>query len=147
MLKRKQYLINKPFQLRLMAWMVGLSLAPVSVFFMGHYYFFWQLRKLGLDIQLPENHIYFRFIDSQSHKLFIFFIICSVVAFLVVLFMGLILSHQIAGPIHHLKMHMNELSEGKNLKKLSFRKNDFFIEIPDIFNKLIESERSKNKDP
>jgi methyl-accepting chemotaxis protein len=143
---RKKYLINKPFQVKLMSWMMGIALAPVSVFFVGHYYFFWQLRNFGLDIKLPPEHIYFRFIETQSNKLFLFFIICGLVAIIVVAILGLFLSHKIAGPIHNLKEHLRKSTDGEDLKNLTFRKNDFFMEIPPIVNKFIESKKSKKDD-
>jgi MFS family permease len=144
--KRKNYLINRPFQVRLMGWMIGIALAPVSVFFLGHYYFFWQLKKLGFDIQLPPDHVYFRFIETQSSKLFIFFLLCALIALLAVILLGLLLSHQIAGPIHHLKEHLRKLTEGEKLPELRFRKNDFFMEIPELVNKFIDSQKGKKED-
>jgi hypothetical protein len=140
---RKVYLINPPFQLRIMAWMVGISLAPISIFFMAHHYFFWKLKQLGVEIQLEPDHIYFRFLEGQSHQLLMIFLGCSVLAMVLVAILGLTLSHKIAGPIHRMKRHMTELTQGKTLPQLSFRKNDYFLELPEILNKYINSRKDE----
>jgi hypothetical protein len=140
---RKVYLINPPFQLRIMAWMVGISLAPISIFFMAHHYFFWKLKQLGLEIQLEPDHIYFRFLEGQSHQLLMIFLACSLLAIILVAILGLTLSHKIAGPIHRMKRYFIELTEGKPFYQLSFRKNDYFLEVPGIINNFIESRKDE----
>lgn len=141
--QRRAFLINPSFQLRIIGWMIGMSLAPICAFFAAHHYFFWKLKSLGEEIQLDEGHIYFRFLEAQSNQMFWIFLICSLLAVVTVAFLGLILSHRIAGPIHRLKTHMIQLTEGKALARLSFRKDDYFVELPNIINDYIES-REKN---
>jgi hypothetical protein len=141
---RKVFLINPKFQLRLIAWMIGMSLAPISVFFAAHYYFFWNLKKLGLDIELEPDHIYFRFLEGQSHKMIIIFLVCSLLTVIIVAILGLLLSHKVAGPIHRLKLHLTQLTKGNSLPELSFRKDDYFQELPQIVNDFIETQDKKN---
>ena len=138
---RKVFLINPSFQYRVIAWMMGISLAPICTFFAAHYYFFWKLRQLGQEIELEPDHIYFRFLEGQGQSLLLIFIICSFLAIAIVAISGLILSHRIAGPIHRLKMHFAELTQGKVMPKLSFRKNDFFTEVPGVINEYLEKAR------
>ncbi len=140
---RRVYLINPKFQLEVIAWMVAMSLAPITAFFVAHYYFFWKLKEIGRDIKLEPEHIYFRFIDGQSEQLFLIFIVCSVVAMLIVVILGLSLSHKIAGPIQRLKVHMKALTRGEDLPELKFRKNDYFQEVPPIINDYIEKKSVK----
>lgn len=120
-----------------------MSLAPITVFLAAHYYFFWQLKKLGQDIELDPGHVYFRFLEGQSQKMFLIFLLCSVLAVIIVAVLGLILSHKIAGPIHRLKSHMGSLTQGKSLPPLSFRKDDYFMELPQIMNEYINSRDKK----
>ena len=79
--KRRQFLVNPPFQFRIMGWMTLISLAPVFVFFSAHHYFFWQLEKLGLDLGLSAEHVYFKFLEVQGQKLFLIFIILNKISF------------------------------------------------------------------
>ncbi len=136
---RKVYLINPAFQLRAIAWMMGISLAPITIFFAAHYYFFWKLRVLGQEIQLEPGHIYFRFIEGQSQQLLLIFLACSFLAMILVAILGLTLSHKIAGPIHRLKIFFIHLRESGGKGKLSFRKGDYFVELPEIINSYLES--------
>jgi hypothetical protein len=137
---RKVLLINPKFQFKIMGWMLTLALAPISIFFGAHYLFFWQLRKLGLEINLPADHIYFRFIEGQSLKMLLIFIFCSLLTVAIVIIIGLVLSHKIAGPIHNLKMFFKEGLDGKPRRKLAFRKGDFFLEVPPIINDYFDKQ-------
>lgn len=132
--KRRQFLVNPPFQFRIMGWMTLISLAPVFVFFSAHHYFFWQLERLGLDIGLSGEHVYFKFLEVQSQKLFLIFIICSVLTTTCVLLLGLFLSHRIAGPIHRLKSYLQDFHRNEKNPPLSFREGDYFGELPAIVN-------------
>lgn len=140
---RRIYLINPSFQYRIMAIMAVLALAPISVFFAAHTYFFWKLRQLGINSQLNPDHIYYRFLDGQSHQLLMIFIFCSIIAMIFVLVFGLLVSHRIAGPIHRLKMHLSQVSEGKEVRELSFRKGDYFTEVPALVNQALTALKNK----
>lgn len=135
--KRRQFLVNPTFQFRIMGWMTLISLAPVFVFFTAHHYFFWQLEKLGLDLGLGAEHVYFKFLEVQSQKLFIIFIICSVLTCACVLLLGLMLSHRIAGPIHRLKSYLRDYHKNAKNPPLSFREGDYFGELPAIVNECL----------
>lgn len=143
--KRKKLLINPDFQLKIMGWMTGLALAPICIFFAAHYYFFWKLRKLGEDIQLDADHIYFRFIEGQSHDLFLIFILCAILTIIIVSVLGLLLSHKIAGPIHRLKTHFSRLGQGEKAGDLAFRNGDYFLDLPPVINETLISITEKNK--
>lgn len=138
--KRRQFLVNPTFQFRIMGWMTLISLTPVFVFFAAHHYFFWQLEKLGLDIGLDPQHVYYKFLAVQSQKLFIIFIICSILTCACVLFLGLILSHRIAGPIHRLKSYLRDFHKNEQNHPLSFREGDYFGELPAIVNDCLGKE-------
>lgn len=142
---RKAFLINPSFQLRLMGWMIGMSLAPISIFLAAHYYFFWNLKKLGQDIQLEPGHVYFRFLEGQSKTQLLIFLICSLLVVLIVALMGLILSHKIAGPIYRLKLHLTQSGKGEATRPLSFRKDDYFLELPAVVNDFIDSCKGNKK--
>lgn len=143
--KRRQFLVNPTFQFRIMGWMTLISLAPVLVFFSAHRYFFWQLEKMGLDIGLGPQHVYFKFLEVQSQKLFIIFIICSLVTSAAVLFFGLILSHRIAGPIHRLKAYLRDFHKNDKNPPLSFREGDYFGELPGIVNQCLSQEKTQDQ--
>ncbi len=73
------------------------------------------------------------------------FLVCSVLTILLVLIIGLILSHKIAGPIHNMKIFFQDKIELRARGKLAFRKGDFFLELPPIVNKFFEQQDQKLK--
>jgi methyl-accepting chemotaxis protein len=62
----------------------------------------------------------------------------TVLVFSVLFLMIVFLSNRIAGPIHRLKQHMVDLTEGKITEPIQFRKNDHFSDLAGKYNALIE---------
>lgn len=59
----------------------------------------------------------------------------------------LTLSNRIAGPIHNLRKTIQSHVDGdSDVKPLRFRKNDFWPDLPDAFNTMIEKTSSKKAD-
>ena len=55
------------------------------------------------------------------------------------------LSHRAAGAMYRLETHMNEVGDSGELQEVNFRKNDFFSEIADAFNRMLKSLKNKSK--
>lgn len=132
-MKRKILLIDPAFQYRVIKWMMALSLAPICVFFSAHYYYFWKLKRLGESLGLAEDHVYFRFIESQGHELFVIFIVCAIFTGIIVAAFALFFSHKVAGPIYRLRTYFKEMPESQ----LSFREGDFFNDLPQVINESL----------
>ncbi len=47
------------------------------------------------------------------------------------------LSNRFAGPILRLRNSMKELAEGKEVKEIKFRENDFWLDLSDDFNRVL----------
>ncbi len=145
--QRKVFLINPPFQIRIIGYMLAIASTVTVIYYGAHSYFFWKLHQLGLDSKLPVNHIYFRFLENQNSKMNSIFMYSTILVVLAICSWGLFLSHRIAGPIHHLKEHFKKIVSGQKLPPLKFRKNDFFMEVPDILNQYIgQQDKNKEKD-
>ncbi|MEO5969916.1 MAG: hypothetical protein ABIQ95_08310 [Bdellovibrionia bacterium] len=136
--KRKKFFINPAFQLRFIGFSVIVSATAMSVFYFCNYYFFYSLRNLGSGFGLPVTHSFFTLIQRQQTILNHIFIICALALLLIILVMGIIFSHRIAGPIYRMQRHMIELSKSKNYTDVRFRKNDFFPELAEAFNSLMQ---------
>jgi hypothetical protein len=61
---------------------------------------------------------------------------------------GLFYSHKIAGPLYRLNKYFDDAAaSGKPLeKKVYFRKDDFFQEVPDSINKYIDGINERNEE-
>ncbi len=140
--ERKRLLINPTFQLKFLGWMLSGAIGVLSIFYTSNLYFLWELQKLGKDIGLPIDHTYFEFVQVQSGRMNQVFVLSAVVTLLIITIFSLILSHRIAGPIHHLKTYFQRLSAtGKARQKLFFRKSDFFHEVPENINRFLFDEQ------
>jgi methyl-accepting chemotaxis protein len=140
--KRKTYLINPKFQISFILFSTITSLLGMSVFFAAVNYFFWSFKNMGKEYGIPENHIFFKFINDQSYKMNFFFLISAVVVFFISLIGALLLSHRVAGPIYRMTAHLNNASKNQEYQEVKFRNGDFFIELQDAFNTFVKKIKS-----
>jgi HAMP domain-containing protein len=138
---RKRFIINPGFQYRIMGYVALLCAVVIAILYFANVYFFSELHKTGMSIQLPPNHIYFQLLNEQQHFMRRIFIATSLGVALVVFCWGLILSNQIAGPIYRLSRHIQQVVQGKTDRNVSFRKRDFFPELAVEFNRLMAKMR------
>jgi hypothetical protein len=98
------------------------------------------LRQLGVSVDLPTNHTYFKFIDMQSGHLWINLILAFALAAFVSSTICLYISHRMAGPIVRLKNYLDTVTETKKVtEELQFRKNDFFSDLPQALNQAVKA--------
>lgn len=145
MLPRKNYLINKKFQLNFLLKIIVLSLFNNIIFLFAINYFFNDLEKTGQSIGIPKNHLFFKFISHQYYELFFVVLLVSAFSTLFIFIFGLLMGHKIAGPMYRLKIEFESMAKEKRLNKLAFRKGDYFQEVQDSFNNLVEIQSKDNK--
>ena len=117
----------------------------IAVFYGCVFYFFYHFRQVGLNVGLTEQHVFFTFLSDLQSTMNLIFIVVSLISVVVLLGFGIVISHRIAGPLYRLNMHMASVTETKNLKPVKFRKGDYFLEIQDSFNKMVEKFEDENK--
>ena len=132
--KRTVLLINPRFQIQFMLWMGGLAVAVLAAMQVAHLWFFHQLTSQAQAAGLPENHIFYQFIrDRQAEMNWI-----SGITFLIILCLvigiGLVLSHRIAGPLYRLKKHFDLVKESGVPAPVHFREGDYFQEVAQSYN-------------
>jgi methyl-accepting chemotaxis protein len=148
--KRRKYIINPKFQYFMLGFALFQSLITSAVLFALNYHFFHKFKLMGQQANIPENHIYFQFLNEQQayfgQAIFVVYAIIGV--FLVTTVT--VLSHRVAGPLYRLTKHMKEISDGKKLGDVQFREHDFFPELAETFNrmsaKLNETETKKENE-
>ncbi|MCK5529590.1 MAG: hypothetical protein KAI74_07885 [Kiritimatiellae bacterium] len=147
--KRKEVFSNPAVQSRIMITFLFLTLLfVITNFFISQRLLSAissQIMKLPLS---PENSTDAIIIMSQQGSTTLIqmgvFIFLSV---FVMLMSGIILSHRIGGPIYQLHKYFDDMSENKiKPRKIVFRKNDFFHELTDSFNKFQVSQKILNDD-
>ena len=141
--KRSIFLINRKFQLTFIAYMVVAVAIAIFAFYMSFIYFFKQMIYEGHTLPLPSDHHYFLLLEMQKAFMLKVFIITSIIVFLFLFAFGLLLGHRIAGPIMRLQNKLQKIIEGKQIQSLKFRENDFFQELPSLFNQAMEKLNKK----
>jgi methyl-accepting chemotaxis protein len=68
-------------------------------------------------------------------------IVIILIAFIIVYV--IFISHRTAGPLHKLKLAMDQVGEGDLSIQLKFRKNDEIHDVAETFNKMVEKLRQR----
>ena len=135
---RKVILINPAFQLKVVGYFIALAMFNVAIFYASIHYFFWNLKNTALKVGLPPKHVFYLFVDEQSTIMGLIFLAVAVFTIAFLFITGLYISHRIAGPLYRLKKHLDTCSSNKKLDEVHFRKGDFFPEVQNSFNQLVD---------
>ena len=92
------------------------------------------LRSIGERMKLSNSSGYMKFINAQEVMFSDSMLVFVAIAMAVSLIITIVLSHKVAGPIYRIKKYFQDFDKS-NPSELSFRKGDFFNDIPDIVNK------------
>ncbi len=133
--KRRIFLINKRFQFRfafyVCSWLIALSFAYVMVISTLFDYF---IRYVAAD---PMGPAIAGLEKTRSDLLWLLVLmqgILIILTFLVSIFM----SHKIAGPLYRLRKFFQEARTGNIEQRLRFRKGDYFPELAEDYNGMME---------
>ncbi len=136
--KRFRLLVYPRFQLTLIALNSLIFLVSSFVMVGSFYVAIGSLRDLGVRSELAENHPYFTYLSMETESIFLHFVIAVIVSLLVTSFVTLYLSHKVSGPILRLKSYFNDVRHQKAVLPLSFRKGDYFCELPLIITQALK---------
>jgi hypothetical protein len=137
MKKRTNLLIYPKFQLPLIFWNILIFFGVTAVQLFVSHKAFTNFKELGETAGFNGNHPYFAFIKRYEAEFMQYALIGAGVGLICFIFANLVLSHKISGPICRLKTYFAGL-EKNNKPSLSFRKKDFFAELPAVINSAIE---------
>lgn len=123
---QRQLIINKQVQTGI----IGYSVFLVFAVLIGQYL----LQSFVFNESMEGGGI-------TGLHLFVYFTIF--VFFILVILFGMYLTNQIAGPIHRLKVHLDDIKAGKDVVELTFRKGDYFQEVLEPYNSVVKSNLKK----
>ena len=130
----KNFLILPAFQVRFLGYFVGLFVLSSLCFYSAIYLFFNNLRERALAIGVPKGHVFFLYIDNQQYDLNQFLIYLVIANFILLILVGLAISHRVAGPIYKLKKFLEQMSPDSEEFKL--RTKDYFKDLEPVVNEL-----------
>lgn len=142
---RLKLLVYPKFQVTIIAWMIGIAISTITLFYISNIILFNYYLQQGKTAGLPKDHVFFQFLRDQYTHMRWIFLGTSFLAFTLICLAGLILSNRVAGPLCRFRKHLDAIAEGKvKLSGIKFRTHDYFTELADSFNKAIETIEKKD---
>ncbi len=138
---KRQYIVDKPFQYRLIGTLLCIWAANTTFFTLvlyllydGHLnQFYYLVPREGM---LP--------LLSLPSLFAVSILFVSLFGVIVLGIIALYMSNQIAGPLYRTKKSLERLGQGDLAFKLQFRHGDFLNDFPDIFNAMLERLRRQS---
>lgn len=144
----RNYLINAPFQLRVLGYFAGLFVVSTFTFYALIFWFFYQWIQTARRVGIPEGHVFYTFIDQQKLQIDVLFFGFALFYLVILVVFGLVVSHRIAGPIVKLKRHLEALAHPTQTPApFALRKNDFFKDLEPAVNQLRTSTQHQASAP
>ena len=137
----KNYIIYPRFQYTLLITNAIINMAAFILIVTQVRSFFKGMINTGVQIGLPASHEYFQFINLQQQDLLPKLFGTALLSVLVTSVFSVWLSHRLSGPIVKLRNHLKRISDGEDVPDLKFRKNDFFMELPDLVNSAMKKRK------
>jgi hypothetical protein len=126
--KRSHLLADLPVQGSIIAWMIFYWGASLLMLF--GLLFFWTLLTGPARLSwMTVDHVWFKYGTV--------FVAAAMLLPLIVWDM-LKLTNRFVGPVRRLRNHLHQLAEGKQLPPLHFRKGDYWHDLAQDFNRVVE---------
>ena len=132
----KNYFIYPAFQWKviLMFMLVSLISPLILVFFQLQ--LFQEQLKSGELSQLPDTHPYFTFLKAFQTQFVVMFGFSVLASFVICFFIGLLVSHKVAGPLVKIRNYFDRVGDGQEIEReIQFREGDFFQDVAKAYNK------------
>ena len=134
-LHKRQYIVDKPFQYRLIGTLMSIWLA-YSLFFTIVLYFFYEGHLKQFYTLVPQPDLEPLLTLPMLFTLSMVFV--YVFGFIVLSIVAIYMSNQIAGPLYRTKLSMERIGSGDLGFRLQFRQGDFLNDVPEIFNAMLD---------
>jgi methyl-accepting chemotaxis protein len=132
--RRRIWIVNRPFQAKVVMYGFTIGGATLLATFAALKFFFWRCEQILIGQGLPFDHPIYNFVQQQERYLAFIFMVASLVSISFATWLGVTLSHRVAGPLHRMRRHLLEAASGRAPKELKFRENDYFKELAEAYN-------------
>lgn len=140
---RSRWIVMPKFQWAIFgATFISFFIAFMAVAVMT-YWSYHTLLTEGIEGQLGEKHPYFQFIKHQYKQLAICLMTALGLGAVIIATFTFFYSNKMAGPIHRLKLHLEDFKKNKELKEISFRKGDYLEDLAPLINSYIQEIKNK----
>jgi len=143
--KLTKLLINPDFQLKFVLLFLIFGFVLSFVYYCVLNLSFYEIMsaiesKDSLDISSLQ-----RIVLRQKSNVILFSGLYLLASFLIFIFVGLRYTHNVAGSLHRLKSEFMEMKKNKKLHHVKLRKKDFFRDLENSFNQLVDELDSDKK--
>ena len=139
----KNYLLYPRFQVRLIFYFLLVTGTNIFLFFLANQYFFNVFRQKGKELGIPANHIFYSFISKLETEMDLIFVGVSAFGVMIVILLGLLLSHRVAGPLYRFSTDLKGMAKSGKLAKVRFREKDYMMDIEEDFNAVVDINLSR----
>lgn len=129
---RRKYIIDPKFQWTIVAYSLGVSIATTLCHI--------TIEKLATFEQFQIAAGYGGNFFGPKGAMIALEIFLMVGIFVI----SILFSNRLAGPIYRMRRHMDDFAQGKTVPPLKFRKEDYFSELEDSYNRLINAKQNKS---
>lgn len=141
---RYKLLIYPSFQLTLIAVNLLITLLTFAFVTIQLNRVMAKLVSMGESAQITKDHIYFQFIHWQLKEIYSYLGLAFGLGILSSALITLYLSYKLVGPIVRMRGYFKNIEEtGQVTSEISFRKRDFFSELPGHINGALKKLKSK----
>ena len=134
--QRKNYLIDKKFQLGVIYKFLTLAFINVVSFYLIIIYFFNDLHQRASEAGLDKNHIFFSFLNDQNQFMNYLFIIVGILNVVLIVCAGIYYSHKVAGPLYRLSKFFQSVNSVQDLSEVKVRDGDYVGDLQDSINEM-----------
>ncbi len=136
--ERRYFIISPKFQLHFLSYMICVALISVLAIYSIGYLFFYQLGQASPSLGFEESNIYYQTLDIQKTSFRDVASFCALTLCTFLIAIGVGFSHLICGPLYRMESHMKQVTSGKRLKPVKLRRFDFFGDLADALNILLD---------
>ena len=130
-------MINPRFQVSFIAYFVMFFVVSQAFLYVAVSAALDRVRDTAGDFPPATMQIFNDLLARQQGMLTTVYLVTSLTFDVIMIIIGVLVSHRVAGPLYRVKIHFNKIAETGELKDLSFRQTDYFQEIPETFNRFL----------
>ena len=138
---KRQYIVDKPFQYRLIGTLLCIWAANTIFFTLVLYLLYDGHLNQFYDLVPREGMLPLLTLPALFAVSILFVSLFGVIVLGII---ALYMSNQIAGPLYRTKKSLERLGQGDLAFKLRFRNGDFLNDFPEIFNAMLERLRRQS---
>ena len=136
--KRSIFIINRPFQFKYSLLLALMGVLIATLFSAHIFYFLNEYLQVVIPDYIDHPQIY-DFIMGEKKKLIVYLVVLTFLLASFLFFMGIVITHKIAGPIMVIKRKMADVERGDFGAQVRLRKGDEFKDLAESFNSMVAS--------